>query len=141
MLRFFDLNARVTFFTERQPQGSIQIDKPLSLLGHGNPDYIPPPSPLRRARAVTGENNEGIVYVSTLSGERLTHCDPGPNIDDQPGMVRVIAENPRVHRPLGANEYRAFVLEMRHKLFQRGITESTQLENESNPVASLSLTL
>jgi hypothetical protein len=145
MPQFFDPNARVTFFAPNQPQGIVAIARqPWQSLGD---DDIPQGAPpLRKnhnlSRALP---DDGIVHVSALTGERHTHSEV-EEVDREPGMQRVIAENVRPQRPLDADAYQTFAAELSiasFKLFQRqatkAVSEATDLGKDPSSVVALYL--
>lgn len=146
MPQFFDPKARVVFSSIVQPHGGVRITTPNWDLQ--NSEGIPMAMlPLRRSynndMALPGE---GIVHVSTLTGERHVHGELH-EVSNEPGMERVVAEDVRPQRPLGSNEYHQFAQELRHAYFQlfqrqviRAIEDETNLSLDNSAVSASYLT-
>jgi hypothetical protein len=146
MPQFFDPKARVTFFVPTQPQGSVAIAiQPWQRLAADDDAPIGSPPLRKRHRTSRTLADEGIVHVSELTGERHTHGEI-EEVDREPGMQRVIAENVIPQRPLDADAYLAFAKELRvssYRLFQRqatkAISEATGLDKDPSSVVALYL--
>lgn len=149
MPQFFDPHARVTFFTETKPLGTVAITpQPWELFGDDDIPQARPP--LRRQNSPHNmqkfPKEKEIVHVSVLTGEHHTRGDI-EEVHNEQGMKRVIAENVRPQRPLDANAYRAFALEVRHasyRLFQRQATkatiEATDLDKDTSSIIATYMT-
>jgi hypothetical protein len=139
MLRFFYPKARVTVLAAIQPIESIAIST-------SNPasDDLPLGLPLFRRqhnhkRALAGC---GIVHVSIITGERHEHGEL-EEVQDEPGMVQVVAEEVRPQRPLNDETYRVFVGQIHlvsgiffQKWLIRTIDDATQLRKDASAVVA-----
>jgi hypothetical protein len=149
MPRFFDPQARVTFFSSKKPQGAVAIIRqPWQILGNDDIPLARPP--LRRQHSTHHidifPEGDGIVHISVVTGERHTHGEI-ESVNNEPGMKRVISEHVRPQRPLGADAYRAFALGIQNaslKLFQRKATkatsEATNLDKDTSSIIASYLT-
>lgn len=147
MPQFFDPKARVVFSSTIHPNGCVHITPPIWELQDNN--GIPMAMlPLRRcyniSQALPGE---GIVHVSTVTGERHIHGEL-QDVSKEVGMERVYAENVRPQRPLDANQYDEFSAELAlasFGFFQRQslriLMEAKQspVDNCMNPVCEMIL--
>ncbi|MDA8561917.1 hypothetical protein N9L02_02250 [Gammaproteobacteria bacterium] len=116
MTMFFDPLARVIVKTNNQPQGSIKIISQAWEYSQDNDDFPPACPPLRRQLAVDNIlPGDGIVHVSTITGERHTRGEI-EIVNGEPGMVKVVAEGVKPLRPLANVDYINFVSELDYKV-------------------------
>jgi hypothetical protein len=127
MPQFYNPFARVTFFSPV-----------LQMLGH---EIIPAFMPehllplLRRSRNdIYRLPGDGIVHISTTTGERHTHGET-QDVSREQGMQRVVAENVRPQRPLDCDDYNTFSQDIRNApmaFFERRVSVSQSELQKTN---------
>lgn len=132
---FFDSYARMVLDLENQPEGSIKIvPQPWETdsLNNGFPLALPP---LRRGVNGFRLPGDGIVHVSTITGERHIHGEL-EEVENEVGMKRVISETPIPQRPLDQQTYKAFKRNL-HGIFQQKIAKAIEEATDLNSDVSL----